>query len=126
MIETPTPPVVLYQPFEPSGEAGSRVMVVTGGSSEASYAPMSSPAPCGRAIPRWSSGSAVAASATSAAGLVTRIFIVGVRPGALSASGPRPGSSLVSTPGQGASSWLFVLLSVIRLPMPSDVAPFRR
>ena len=35
-IDTPTPAAVLYQPFEPSGEAGLRVMVVFGASSEAS------------------------------------------------------------------------------------------
>src|SRR5262249_28421905 len=38
VADTVTPTVLLYQPFEPSGEAGLSVIVVVGASSEASYA----------------------------------------------------------------------------------------
>src|SRR5262245_53930244 len=54
VAETVTPTVLLYQPFEPSGDAGLSVIVVVGGSSVASYAPMSGAGP--RGTPRWSSG----------------------------------------------------------------------
>jgi hypothetical protein len=68
---------------------------------------------CGRVTPRWSVARHAALLPALNAGLVFKIAMVGVLPGALICSGPNAGSAVETTPSQP-------LLLSIRLPLPAD------
>src|SRR5690606_20230018 len=76
---------VIYQSFKPSGSAGVRLMVVTGGCistqsaqlNATSTAPASHPLPCGRASPRATTVSSVPSLKVQVAAFSTTLFAPG-------------------------------------------------